>query len=68
LESSDEVVADEQFFTTVVIDALLTLAIGYGLWKSKTGWKHTDALIKRIIMSVIPSFPHCTAETMLMRV
>jgi hypothetical protein len=41
---------DVQFFTTVLIDGLLTGAIAYGLWKSKTGWKLTDALIKRIIM------------------
>jgi len=37
----------------VVIDAILTVGIAFGLWKSKTGWNHTDALIKRIIMCVV---------------
>jgi len=45
--------ADNQFYCTVVIDAILTIAIASGLWKSKTGWSHTDALIKRIIMYVL---------------
>jgi len=44
--------ANYQFYCTVVIDAILTIAIASGLWKSKTGWSHTDALIKRIIMYV----------------
>ena len=37
-------------FTNVVTDILLTLSIAIGLWKSKTGWKHTDNVIKRIIV------------------
>lgn len=45
--------ADSQFYCTVVIDAILTVGIAFGLWKSKTGWNHTDALIKRIIMCVV---------------
>lgn len=31
---------------------LLTLSIAYGLWKAKTGWKNTDNLLKRILVSV----------------
>jgi hypothetical protein len=45
-------IADNQFYCTVVIDAILTVGIAFGLWKSKTGWSHTDYLIKRIIMCV----------------
>jgi hypothetical protein len=45
-------IANRQFYCTVVIDAILTIAIAFGLWKSKTGWSHTDYLIKRIIMCV----------------
>lgn len=45
--------AHDQFYSTVAIDAILTIAIAFGLWKSKTGWSHTDALIKRIIMYVL---------------
>ena len=44
--------ANRQFYCTVVIDAILTIGIAFGLWKSKTGWSHTDYLIKRIIMCV----------------
>lgn len=36
----------------LVVDILITGIIAHGLWKSKTGWKHTDALIKRVIMCV----------------
>ena len=49
----DRVIANTQFYCTVVIDAILTVGIAFGLWKSKTGWNHTDALIKRIIMCVV---------------
>jgi len=45
-------IANDQFYCSVVIDAILTIAIAFGLWKSKTGWSHTDVLIKRIIMFV----------------
>jgi hypothetical protein len=38
-----------QLFTNVVTDVLITISIAYGLWKSKTGWKDTDNLLKRII-------------------
>jgi hypothetical protein len=44
--------ADKQFSNILVADLLLTGMIAYGLWKSKTGWKDTDAMIKRIIMQV----------------
>jgi hypothetical protein len=44
--------ADTQFSNILVADLLLTGMIAYGLWKSKTGWKDTDAMIKRIIMQV----------------
>lgn len=38
----------------IVVDTSLTVAIGIGPRKSKTGWSHTDALIKRIIKYVLP--------------
>jgi len=43
-------VADPQFSAILLADLILTAMIAYGLWKSKTGWKDTDAMIKRIIM------------------
>lgn len=54
------------FYCTVVIDGILTLAIARGLWKSKTGWSHTDALIKRIIMLTVETqlLPTVTAIAM----
>jgi len=45
--------ADLQFYTMIVIDSSLTIAIGIGLRKSRTGWSHTDALIKRIIKCML---------------
>ena len=42
--------ANNQFSTILLADLLLTGMIAYGLWRSKTGWKDTDAMIKRIIM------------------
>lgn len=44
--------ADHQFSTILLADLILTGMIAYGLWRSKTGWKDTDAMIKRIIMYV----------------
>lgn len=41
-----------QLFTNVAADLLLTVVITLGLWKSKTGWSHTDGVIKRIITYV----------------
>lgn len=49
--------ADEQFSNILLADIILTGMIAYGLWKSKTGWKDTDAMIKRIIMQVNASRP-----------
>ena len=43
-------IADAQLFTNVITDILLTVSIAHGLWKSKTGWKHTDGVIQRIIV------------------
>lgn len=43
-------IADDQFSNILLADLLLTGMIAYGLWKAKTGWKDTDAMIKRIIM------------------
>jgi len=34
----------------IIVDTSLTVAIAVGLRKSKTGWSHTDILIKRIIV------------------
>jgi len=34
----------------IIVDTSLTIAIAVGLRKSKTGWNHTDVLIKRIIV------------------
>lgn len=42
--------ANMQFSNILLADIILTSMIAYGLWKSKTGWKDTDAMIKRIIM------------------
>jgi hypothetical protein len=42
--------ANLQFSNILLADIILTSMIAYGLWKSKTGWKDTDAMIKRIIM------------------
>jgi len=42
--------ANNQFSTILLADLILTGMIAYGLWRSKTGWKDTDAMIKRIIM------------------
>jgi hypothetical protein len=44
------ITADNQFSTILLADLILTGMIAYGLWRSKTGWKDTDAMIKRIIM------------------
>jgi hypothetical protein len=44
------IAADIQFSTILLADLILTGMIAYGLWRSKTGWKDTDAMIKRIIM------------------
>jgi hypothetical protein len=34
----------------IIVDTSLTVAIAIGLRKSRTGWSHTDILIKRIIV------------------
>ena len=42
--------ANEQLYSMIIVDTLLTLAIAIGLRKCQGGWTRTDALIKRIIM------------------
>ncbi|CAD6575150.1 MAG: hypothetical protein TREMPRED_001319 [Tremellales sp. Tagirdzhanova-0007] len=37
---------------TMTIDVLIVACVGYGLWKSKTGWSHTDALVQKLIVSL----------------
>ncbi|WVW84758.1 hypothetical protein I302_106793 [Kwoniella bestiolae CBS 10118] len=35
---------------TLATDTIITLSLSWGLWKAKTGWSHTDALVKRLIL------------------
>jgi len=37
---------------TITIDVLIVACVGYGLWKFKTGWTHTDALVRKLMMYV----------------
>jgi hypothetical protein len=34
----------------IAVDLMITLSISWGLYKSKTGWSHTDALIRKLIV------------------
>lgn len=42
----------QQLSSTLAVDIIITVIIAWGLWKSKTGWRHTDKMIMRIIMYV----------------
>jgi hypothetical protein len=42
--------ADEQLYSMIMVDTLLTVAIAIGLKRCQGGWTRTDALIKRIIV------------------
>ncbi len=33
-------------------DLIITGLIGWGLYKSRTGWSHTDKVVKNLIMYV----------------
>nr|XP_019045555.1 hypothetical protein I302_05945 [Kwoniella bestiolae CBS 10118]OCF24485.1 hypothetical protein I302_05945 [Kwoniella bestiolae CBS 10118] len=35
---------------TLGTDLVITASIGWGLWCAKTGWSHTDALVKKLIL------------------
>ncbi|WVF68926.1 hypothetical protein IAT40_003700 [Kwoniella sp. CBS 6097] len=35
---------------TLSIDLVITSSIGYGLWRSRTGWSDTDALVRKLMM------------------
>lgn len=53
-------------FTNVATDVMLTSSIAYGLWKSKTGWKNTDHLLKRVIVYTVKSqLPPAIAATVI---
>nr|XP_019045556.1 hypothetical protein I302_05946 [Kwoniella bestiolae CBS 10118]OCF24486.1 hypothetical protein I302_05946 [Kwoniella bestiolae CBS 10118] len=35
---------------TLAIDTIITVSIGWGLYKSRTGWSNTDVLVKRLML------------------
>ncbi|KAK6908106.1 hypothetical protein I203_102107 [Kwoniella mangroviensis CBS 8507] len=35
---------------TLAIDSIITVSIGWGLYKSRTGWSDTDALVKKLML------------------
>nr|XP_019045554.1 hypothetical protein I302_05944 [Kwoniella bestiolae CBS 10118]OCF24484.1 hypothetical protein I302_05944 [Kwoniella bestiolae CBS 10118] len=35
---------------TLETDFVITLSLGWGLWSAKTGWSHTDALVKKLLI------------------
>ncbi|WWC70846.1 uncharacterized protein I206_104798 [Kwoniella pini CBS 10737] len=35
---------------TLATDFMITVSLAWGLWRAKTGWSHTDALVKRLIL------------------
>ncbi|WWC70837.1 uncharacterized protein I206_104789 [Kwoniella pini CBS 10737] len=35
---------------TLATDILITISIGWGLWSAQTGWSHTDALVKKLLL------------------
>ncbi|WWC62661.1 uncharacterized protein I303_105258 [Kwoniella dejecticola CBS 10117] len=35
---------------TLATDLLITTSLGWGLWSAKTGWTHTDALVKKLLL------------------
>ncbi|WVQ65697.1 uncharacterized protein L199_003875 [Kwoniella botswanensis] len=35
---------------TLAADVMITGSIGWGLWSAKTGWSHTDALVKKLLL------------------
>ncbi|KAK1924025.1 hypothetical protein DB88DRAFT_540109 [Papiliotrema laurentii] len=37
----------------ILADGLITLSIGYHLWKQKTGWERTDNLLKNLIVATV---------------
>ncbi|KAK6908105.1 hypothetical protein I203_102106 [Kwoniella mangroviensis CBS 8507] len=38
---------------TMSTDILMTLTLSWGLWKSRTGWSHTDALVKKLLLITV---------------
>ncbi|WWC62658.1 uncharacterized protein I303_105255 [Kwoniella dejecticola CBS 10117] len=38
---------------TMSTDLLMTCSLAWGLWRSRTGWTHTDALVKKLLMVTI---------------
>ncbi|WWC62659.1 uncharacterized protein I303_105256 [Kwoniella dejecticola CBS 10117] len=38
---------------TMSTDVLMTVTLAWGLWKSRTGWSHTDALVKKLLLITI---------------
>ena len=43
--------------TEVASDVIITSSIFYGLWKSKTGWAHTDKVISHLMLLVETQTP-----------
>ncbi|KAI9639648.1 uncharacterized protein MKK02DRAFT_39971 [Dioszegia hungarica] len=39
-------------YCSIITDALITVVIGYGLFRVRTGWSHTDSVIRRLIIQV----------------
>ncbi|WWC62662.1 uncharacterized protein I303_105259 [Kwoniella dejecticola CBS 10117] len=35
---------------TLGSDAIITVSLAWGLWRAKTGWSHTDALVKKLLL------------------
>ncbi|WRT67853.1 uncharacterized protein IL334_004827 [Kwoniella shivajii] len=35
---------------TLATDAVITFSLAWGLWSAKTGWSHTDALVKKLLL------------------
>ncbi|WVW84747.1 hypothetical protein I302_106782 [Kwoniella bestiolae CBS 10118] len=38
---------------SLTTDLLMTCTLAWGLWRSRTGWSHTDALIKKLLLITI---------------
>ncbi|WWC88629.1 uncharacterized protein L201_003542 [Kwoniella dendrophila CBS 6074] len=38
---------------TLCTDVLMTATLAWGLWRSRTGWSHTDALVKKLLLITI---------------
>ena len=39
--------------SSLAIDLSIVILIGWGLWKVRTGWTHTDAIVQRVFILTV---------------